>query len=568
MRYKSFQIKNYKAIQSTTISFKKGALILLLGINESGKTTVLKAIESFHYLNDPSQDEQENYFASMQNRSRAGSVSETTIKATIECITPKERAELRKLHIETKLKDLLNNAEITIERYFQYKDAICEHQGYRLYMPDGECYESTATTWMARSIIKKAPRIQYYADFRDQIPERISNKPNTQYYDEEWISVINGLFYHANPNILLDQYFKIADRAAQDTILKRVSRVLNKQFTSGWNKFRDSKTISSVDLIHHHDTNLFSFDITKTDGSTVLKVSEISKGALWYLSFLLKTGFRKKHILSQLGPPLYLIDEPASNLHSTAQTKMLLDFRALARDANVIYTTHSQYLIDKENLTNVYIAKANRQGVTISKYSDFIQKNTQRQFHYQPIVDALVIQPFSLDMPWDRVLIVEGIYDCIGLKLFFELLSLEPDYVIMPGTAASKLSTLISLHIGWSASICVLLDFDEEGLKAQRRYIEQFPTLKRRIITYKFINPGVSKITFEKLISKDPDDRLVLMEVAHGNNVVNNITKKHLQQAVAIISYDPNKKRQLKAQLSPKTLSNFKKVFRKINTTL
>ena len=50
MRYKSFRIQNFKGIKDTTISFDTiagASVFAFVGLNESGKTTILEAIHSF-----------------------------------------------------------------------------------------------------------------------------------------------------------------------------------------------------------------------------------------------------------------------------------------------------------------------------------------------------------------------------------------------------------------------------------------------------------------------------------------------------------------------------------------
>lgn len=50
MRYKSFRIRNFKGIKDTTIHLEGiggAAVFAFVGLNESGKTTVLEAIHSF-----------------------------------------------------------------------------------------------------------------------------------------------------------------------------------------------------------------------------------------------------------------------------------------------------------------------------------------------------------------------------------------------------------------------------------------------------------------------------------------------------------------------------------------
>ena len=49
MKIIAFRIQNYKGIKDTTISLKgnKGSIYTLVGLNESGKTTILEAINNF-----------------------------------------------------------------------------------------------------------------------------------------------------------------------------------------------------------------------------------------------------------------------------------------------------------------------------------------------------------------------------------------------------------------------------------------------------------------------------------------------------------------------------------------
>ncbi len=57
MRYTSFTIKNYRAITGPlTIDLNKKSLLPIIGINESGKTTILQAIFAFDSFNDTLND--------------------------------------------------------------------------------------------------------------------------------------------------------------------------------------------------------------------------------------------------------------------------------------------------------------------------------------------------------------------------------------------------------------------------------------------------------------------------------------------------------------------------------
>ena len=57
MKYISFTINKYKAVSSPVkIDIDKERLIPIIGVNECGKTTILKAILAFDYYNDTFED--------------------------------------------------------------------------------------------------------------------------------------------------------------------------------------------------------------------------------------------------------------------------------------------------------------------------------------------------------------------------------------------------------------------------------------------------------------------------------------------------------------------------------
>ncbi len=563
MRYTKFYISNYKAIEKATIDLTEEGLVLLLGVNESGKTSILRAIESFHYINDPEGDDVlEKYFSGIRNKREID--SQACIKAEL-TFTASDIVTLKKLSKKTFYKELLNskNNKFVIERVFEYKNATYIKNEYRIYTSSRK-YEINSE--LARRILEHAPLIQYYEDFKDKIPDYISIEEGKQYFDDEWKSVIEGLFYHANPNVSVTKYLGINDPNTRTSILNKVNIELNEQFTNRWNtKLKGNKTITSVNLNYDEPSALFSFTVVGQDKSTVFSVAERSKGALWYLSFLLKTEFRKRHLRSKAGKTLYLIDEPASNLHSSAQETMVQDFRTLASDSNVIYTTHSQYLIDKENLSNVYIVKNVNSKISVQKYFDYVSGKSIKTSYYQPIIDALEIQPFNLDVSWNKVLLVEGIYDYIGLKLFAQLLNRKLDYVIIPGTSASNLETHISLHIGWGAKTTVLLDNDEEGRTAMKKYKTLYPIIENQIVNFSLLSSEYN-FEFEDLFAND--DKKLLYEIANGNKSTGQVTKKQLQQSLAVVLYNTEKQAKLKSKITQDTLQNFQKLLDKVDNLL
>jgi len=379
MRYQRFNIKNYKAIKSAEINLSSDGLVLLLGINESGKTSVLRAIESFDHTNDPESDPlRTKFYKSIRNKKELNSVASVTAEILIE---KNDRDRIKQIFLDHSIESSLDKidkiATITITRIFVYQNAEFVKQEYKIageFLPilKPDLSQETQDA-ICKNILGKCPSIQYFEDFKDQIPDFINMTPGGQYYDLGWSSTIEGLFFHADSNVTVEQFQNLSDVNARKSALNKVNLALNKQFTNRWNKkLKGVKSIHEVELVYDPSTRLFTFQIVGEDKTTVFAIDERSKGALWYFTFLLKTEFKKRKLRADLGKTLYLIDEPGSNLHSSAQVNMVEDFRTLASDSNVIYTTHSQYLIDKENLSNVYIVEC-RGIVRVVKYQEYLQ---------------------------------------------------------------------------------------------------------------------------------------------------------------------------------------------------
>ena len=111
--------------------------------------------------------------------------------------------------------------------------------------------------------------------------------------------------------------------------------------------------------------------------------------------FLLMTSFHKPSNDNQR--PLSLLDEPASNLHSSAQAELLKSFEKLLDKCTLIYTTHSHHMINVRWLDSAFVVKNAALGSLDADLNDYFSarmgaRTSSRRF---AIAGSLTITPNS-----------------------------------------------------------------------------------------------------------------------------------------------------------------------------
>ncbi|MDX1349231.1 MAG: AAA family ATPase, partial [Putridiphycobacter sp.] len=465
-------------------------------------------------------------------------------------------------NIEGLFRELNNEGKITISRVIPFKNGNPQPNYYKL-DSDHPFAKTKFSRLLAKELVRSCPFIIYFEDFKDRIPEKIFTSERNDAFNPDWYDIIDGLFYNTNKDYSIEQYKTLHSKSNPrlkdaKTVLKRVNKTLNKSFSEKWKELSGVKDIDETELTYNPARAYFEISITDTDGTT-FSVDERSKGALWYLSFLMKTEFRRKKLRKNFGKPVLLIDEPASNLHSSAQQNMIEDFQKLVEDTSVIYSTHSQYLISLDNIKTTYVIERDEGSVTSTLWADYIKMDTSDETYYQPLSNILKLVPNTFDIPWNKAIITEGPSDMKVLQVMYDILFPEESmgFVIYPGASAQKLSSLISLNIGWGADFKVLLDSDDAGKEAQEKYIEQFDLTDKEIITLPIDNKNI-----EKYFSKA--EQIEIYQIAFDKTKEGKVNKKEFAASFAMLNLDKAKRGLLSKKLTDETKNNFIELFEKI----
>jgi predicted ATP-dependent endonuclease of OLD family len=166
---------------------------------------------------------------------------------------------------------------------------------------------------------------------------------------------------------------------------------------------------------------------------------------------------------------ILLLDEPGLNLHAKAQADLLRFIENLGVKYQIIYTTHSPFMIDSKCLDRVRTIVETPGG---SKISDAVYETDERTiFPLQAalgydIAQSLFISPQNL--------LVEGPADLIYLNTLSEILKAEgreglrEDITVVPMGGIDKVPSFISLFRGNDLEIVCLLDSYSETAGKQR----------------------------------------------------------------------------------------------------
>ena len=251
-----------------------------------------------------------------------------------------------------------------------------------------------------------------------------------------------------------------------------------------------------------------------------LPLKNRSKGFLWFFSFLvwfskIQGDKKSKYIL--------LLDEPGLSLHASAQNDLLrfIDEK-LAPEYQVIYTTHSPFMIDSLKLNEVRTVYDTQNPKIGSVVSDAVEeKDSDTLFPLQAALGYTIAQNLYVS---PKNLLVEGISDLVYLNHFSTILKdmgkegLSENITIVPVGGADKIATFISLMRGNELStVCLLDTFTDQAAQARlKRMVEQKIIADKKILYYHSIM-GQAYADIEDLFDKE--EYLVLFNGAFGKSV-------------------------------------------------
>ena len=377
MKLTKITITNYKSIGDLEINFEGNVgLFGFLGLNESGKSNLLKAISMKDYLGEF------NYNDSIHQENLGDDIE---VKYYLDLdLTPKEFEELLKKNNDLEIpKEFLKTIKlkgVIITSIIEEGEEPVNELYFELENPEVEGWERDS-----EGKIKKITKGNEKKEEEDneeptekkinlddflkkslsdyvlkEAPKMIFWKSENKYLMNEKIDLETFKDDPSEHSIPLKNCFMLAGIDEED-ISKKIEKILSdsveqKNFVGDLDKVI-TKFVN--DVWPEHDigvgfaiqSNFVDFTVKDKKGKHQ-KIQNRSDGLRQFISFLLSSSAETK--TGQLDNNILLIDEPDTHLHPTAQEYLRDELIEISKKNIVMFATHSSYLIDRNNFSNYY----------------------------------------------------------------------------------------------------------------------------------------------------------------------------------------------------------------------
>ena len=328
MKIEKVHIKNIKGIKDLELSFKKNNKILdvivLAGVNGSGKTTILESIKDFFNNTNINYDEPEKSNVNLDiffEDFEKNNIEEAEKKSNYLKKESKLFDFFNALHLYSFDKNIKNASyEIQIEKYFKMPPKI-------IYVPAnnnfGEVETETTTLLRNYQFINIVD-----SELMEDIPSYIATRRNYLATIEE------DLTMKEITNKVVNEINSIFDIFELDVKLKGFSK--------------DEKTMP----------------IFENSAGEEFDINDLSSGE--------KQLFLRTLSIKMLEPKnsIILIDEPELSLHPKWQQRIIEVYKKIGENNQIVIATHSPHILGSVSNENIFILYRDKNGKIEAKTGD------------------------------------------------------------------------------------------------------------------------------------------------------------------------------------------------------
>jgi len=368
MKLEQIRINNFRSIEKLTfdiLSVSNSNTFTLLGINESGKSSFLRAI---HLVDDEKiLFPQDFYDDSIE------------VSVNLKYKLTEEEIKLLKEELATKYKfdkKLLNKLEVTaIDILIQFSPISPSVKTTREIISFNDSIYPNHTFDITEKIIKeKTEESNLELNLEEFFKTELSNyfwklshhvtfwKSSPEYLISDEIDLTQFASSPETISIPLQNCFGLADIT---DITKEIGKLNNPVSIQNLeDKLSDKVTLHINKVWPEHpikvkfkiNSNKLTFLIEDNDVKYKVKTTnQRSDGFRQFISFLLTLS--AENLTDELQNSILLLDEPETHLHPNAQINLKNELIKISQNENnniVFFATHSNYMIDKVNIDRCY----------------------------------------------------------------------------------------------------------------------------------------------------------------------------------------------------------------------
>jgi predicted ATPase len=257
--------------------------------------------------------------------------------------------------------------------------------------------------------------------------------------------------------------------------------------------------------------HIFSTRIYNKRHRASVEFDQRSTGFIWFFSFLVWFSQVKKHYGDDI---IIMLDEPGLALHGRAQEDLIRYINEKLRPHyQVIYTTHSPFMLDMENIFSVRtvqdvvtVDKNGREIVLGTKVGkDLLSRDRDSLLPLEGVLGYDIARSMFVG---HHVLVVEGASEIACINWFSRLLAsrkrvaLDVRWAICPAEGAGKISSFVTLFAGRRLNIVVLMDY-HEGQKQMVDKLESSGLLANGHLLRTSDFAGQSEADIEDIIGRE-----------------------------------------------------------------
>jgi predicted ATPase len=264
------------------------------------------------------------------------------------------------------------------------------------------------------------------------------------------------------------------------------------------------------DIAQHWSQWPFEFRVEMDVDRVIYGVVE---GANWYAGNQTSDGTRAfvqslLQIRSAKQNSIVLVDEPGKELHINAQTDLLAVLHKLGSQHQIIYSTHSPYMIPVDALHAVRLVERTEVG-SIVRNSAYDGGSAEG---WKPVLDAIGLNlKLGVGPIRKSNVIFEGVSDYIYITAMARALGdLLGDLGLIPCFGGTHPRNVASILHGWGLDYAIVLDSDAAGARDKAKLIADPLFPRFRIISL----PDDKHRAIEDLFTRADFDNHVLSPAA------------------------------------------------------